>query len=66
MTTTLDLMQSPRIITDKATGQAVLETFNAKTAAAVNRERYNVQTAREYLETLNATLRAETQKEARL
>lgn len=54
------------IITDKATGQAVLETFNPKVATAINRERYLVQAAREYLETLNETLRAETQKEARL
>lgn len=45
------------IITDKATGKAVMETFSPKVAAAINRERYLVQTAREYLEALNATLR---------
>jgi hypothetical protein len=41
------------VIVSKETGTAVLETFNAKTAAAINRERYNVVPILEWLVSLN-------------
>ena len=37
------------IIVDRRTGKAVLETFERKTAEAVNQERYDVLTALQYL-----------------
>lgn len=46
------------IITHRETGKAVFEIFNPKVAAAVNRDRYNVQTALEYLQAMNAIVRA--------
>jgi hypothetical protein len=44
------------IVVSKATGKAVFETFNARTALAVNLERYDVLTAEDYLERFNASL----------
>ena len=47
------------IITDRATGRAVMETFKAATAARVNLDRYRVQEAGAYLAELNARHKAE-------
>jgi hypothetical protein len=44
------------IITSKETGLAVFETFEKKTADAVNRAKYNVETAHDYLCRLNAQI----------
>lgn len=41
------------IIVDRQTGKAVLETFNRKTAEAVNQDKYKVLTALQYLTSLN-------------
>jgi hypothetical protein len=41
------------IITDRATGKAVLETVSRRTAEAVNQSRYRVQTALQYLADLS-------------
>ena len=43
------------IVTRNDTGAAVLETFSRKVADAVNRDRYTVQTAAQYLAQLNRT-----------
>ena len=45
------------VVVDKQTGAAVLETYSEKIADAINRERYNVHTALEYLQNLNQSLR---------
>ena len=42
------------IVTDRATGAAVLETWEPAVARAVNRERYRVRSAYRYLCDLNA------------
>lgn len=52
------------IVTDSATGRAVLETFSPKVAAAINRDRYTVQEAGEYLAQLNARARAAALEQA--
>jgi hypothetical protein len=44
------------IVTETSTGNVILETFNPKVAAAINRNKYTVQTALEYLEQFNARL----------
>jgi len=46
------------IVTSKATGEAVLETFSAKVAAAINLERYTVEPSHEYLARFNRSVRA--------
>ncbi len=52
------------IITDRETGKAVFETFDRDVAAAINRNKYEVTDAREYLERLNASIKAaDTDKE---
>jgi hypothetical protein len=45
------------IVVDKTTGLAVIELFNHKLAMAVNRQRYDVQCAYQYLTELNKRLR---------
>lgn len=45
------------IITDKATGRAVLETYSRTVASAVNLERYRVESALEYLYRINREIR---------
>ena len=45
------------IIIDKATGKAVLETFNRKVASAINTERYEVVPILQYLYQLNRTIK---------
>jgi len=42
------------IITEKATGKVIWETWNPKIAKLINRDKYRVQTAHEYLVELNA------------
>ena len=37
------------IVVDRSTGKAVLETFERKTAKAINQKRYEVLTALQYL-----------------
>lgn len=44
------------VIVDKATDEAVLETFSAKIAKAINTEKYNVVPILEYLQSLNRKL----------
>ena len=46
------------IIVSKATGRAVLETFSQAVADAVNREKYEVWSAYEYLVDLNKRIKA--------
>ena len=41
------------IIVDKRDGSAVFETFNRRTAEAVNQNRYEVRTALDHLASLN-------------
>jgi hypothetical protein len=48
------------IIVEKATGKAVFETFKKATADAINREKFDVLTALEYLQQLNAKLKEVT------
>jgi len=45
------------VVVSKATGEAVLETFSRKVADRVDRGRYDVLTAYDYLVRLNATVR---------
>jgi hypothetical protein len=45
------------IITEKESGKAVFETYNKKTADAVNTQKYNVTPAMEYLCNLNAQIK---------
>ena len=40
------------VVVDRATGQSVLETFDRKTAEAINQDRYQVLTALQYLAAL--------------
>ena len=47
------------IVTDRQTGVAVLETFERKTAEAVNQEKYEVWTALSYLQNLNRKIKAQ-------
>jgi hypothetical protein len=54
------------IITDRATGRAVMETFNANTAARVNTDRYRVQEAGAYLVDLNLQLQRRMQLSRRI
>lgn len=46
------------IVCDKDSGKAVLELFNKDLADKVNRDKYTVQTAYEYLVRLNAQIKA--------
>lgn len=48
------------IVVCKATNVAVLETFNPRVASAINRDKYDVLTAYDYLTQLNARLKAES------
>lgn len=48
------------VIVRKSTGAAVFETFNAKVAAAINQAEYRAVPILEYLQTLNAQIRANT------
>jgi hypothetical protein len=41
------------VIINKATGQAVFETFNRKIACAINRENYEAVAIEKYLASLN-------------
>lgn len=41
------------VVVDKQTGDSIMETFERKTAEAINREKYDVLPAKEYLEGLN-------------
>jgi hypothetical protein len=52
------------IVTCKATGKAIFETFSKKVADAVNRRNYNVETAHDYLCRFNAELQAASAKSA--
>ena len=45
------------IVTRNDTGAAVLETHSRKVADAINRDRYTVQTAAQYLGALNRKIR---------
>jgi hypothetical protein len=45
------------IIVSRATGKPVLETFSSRTADAVDRARYEVFTALQWLQRFNAGLR---------
>ena len=45
------------VIVDKQTGKAVMETFNRTTADAINREKFDVLPALEYLQKLNRSLK---------
>ena len=44
------------IIVDKQTGEAVMETFEQATADAINRDKFDVLPALEYLQQLNRSL----------
>ena len=45
------------IVTRNDTGAAVLETYSRKVADAVNRDRYTVRTALQYLAALNRSIK---------
>lgn len=47
------------IIVNKQTGAAVFETFNAATAQAINRDKYEAIPALEYLQQLNRAIKAQ-------
>lgn len=47
------------IVSDKETGEAVMETFSPEIAAGINRDRFNVEDAETYLVRLNARYRDE-------
>lgn len=49
------------VIIDKSTGEAVLETFNARTVAAVNTARYSVVPIEDYLIGVNAAIKVSPQ-----
>jgi hypothetical protein len=49
------------IVIDKATGEAVLETFEQSTADAINRDKFDVLPALQYLQQLNRNIK-EAQK----
>ena len=53
------------VVVDKDTGAAVLETYSQKIADAINRERYSVHTALEYLQNLNAKIHNSLQSPAK-
>lgn len=46
------------VIVDKATGKGLFETFNENVAKAINTNNYDVVPIQEYLETLNAKIKA--------
>ncbi len=46
------------VIVEKATGKAVFETFKQNVADAINRSKYDVIEAGEYLAALNAKIKA--------
>lgn len=46
-------MNASWVVVSKATGQAVLETFEKKTADAINRDKYDVIPVQQYLASLN-------------
>ena len=48
-----DQMTASYVIVSKETGKAVFETFNEKTAMAVNAKKYNVMPILQYLYSLN-------------
>jgi hypothetical protein len=50
------------VIVRREDGQAVLETFNRRVADAINRERYDVIPAGEYLGRLNRKIREEDER----
>ena len=50
-------------IIDRATGAAILETFNPKAVARLNTERYEAVPILTYLGALNARIRATTQQD---
>lgn len=54
------------IITETATGKPILETLNPRIAAAINRDKYTVQTAREYLGALNSRTNRQTTSQERM
>lgn len=45
------------VVVRRATGEAVLETYDRKVAEAINQERYKVVTALSWLQSLNQTIR---------
>ena len=45
------------VIIDKETGKAVMETFNQKTADAVNTEKFDVMPIKDYLYALNERIK---------
>ncbi|GGX91294.1 hypothetical protein GCM10007160_18490 [Litchfieldella qijiaojingensis] len=49
------------VITHRQTGKPVLETFSESTAEAVNRQKYKVETAAEYLARINQQIKEEDQ-----
>jgi hypothetical protein len=49
------------IIINKATREAVFETFEQSTADAVNRDKFEVLPALEYLQQLNRSIKEQTQ-----
>lgn len=48
------------VVTRKADGRVMRETWNASVAAKVNRDAYTVETAAEYLGRVNRAIRAAT------
>ena len=52
------------IIVNNATGAAVFETFNEKTAKAINTQLYEALPVLVYLQRLNASIKAEQQRDA--
>ena len=46
------------VIVREATGEAVLETYNARVAFAINKEKYRVVPILEYLEGINAEIKS--------
>ena len=54
-------MKQSYIITDKQ-GNAIFETWNYKTALAVNKDKFTVQTAYAYLCKLNETIKQENKE----
>lgn len=49
------------IIVDKSTGEAVMETFEQSTADAINRNKFDVIPALEYLQQLNRSIEGAAQ-----
>jgi hypothetical protein len=53
-----EMKTSSWVIVNKATKQAVFETFNQNTANAINTRVYEVVPILQYLQSINATLKA--------